>query len=169
MPEGEIAVDDPRAADVVALLEQHLALMRSITPPEHVHALDLTGLLDPAVTFFSYRRDGELLAVGALKQLDGEHAEIKSMHTTRAARGRGIGRAMVDHLVGVARARGCDRVSLETGTHDAFAPARSLYAGAGFRPCGPFGSYRPSPSNTFMTLTLDGPGRTPPSGCRAGS
>lgn len=157
MPEGEITVDDPRAADVVALLEQHLALMRSITPPEHVHALDLEGLLDPAVTFFSYRVGGELLAVGALKQLDGEHAEIKSMHTAAAARGRGLGRAMVEHLVGVATARGCGRVSLETGTQDAFVPARSLYAGAGFRPCGPFGRYRPSPSNTFMTLTLPTP------------
>jgi putative acetyltransferase len=154
MPEGEIAVDDPRAADVVTLLEQHLALMRATSPPEDVHALDLEGLLDPAVTFFSYRRDGELLAVGALKQLDGERAELKSMHTARAARGRGVGRAMVEHLVGVARVRGCGRVSLETGTQDAFAPARSLYAGAGFRPCGPFGSYRPSPSSTFMTLTL---------------
>jgi putative acetyltransferase len=154
MVDGEIAVDDPRAADVRALLEQHLALMRAASPPEDVHALDLDGLLDPAVTFFSFRRDGELLAVGALKQLDGQHAELKSMHTARAARGRGVARALLEHLVGVARARGCGRVSLETGTQDAFAPARSLYAGAGFRPCGPFGSYRLSPSSTFMTLAL---------------
>jgi putative acetyltransferase len=155
MPEGEIAVDDPRADDVRALLEQHLALMRATSPPQDVHALDLDGLLDPAVTFFSFRRDGVLLGVGALKQLDARHAEVKSMHTARAARGAGVGRAMVEHLLGVARARGCDRVSLETGTQDAFAPARSLYAGAGFRPCGPFGSYQLSPSSTFMTLTLD--------------
>jgi putative acetyltransferase len=179
MPEGEISVDDPRAADVRALLEQHLALMRATSPPEDVHALDLDGLLDPAVTFFSFRRDGELLAVGALKQLDGQHAELKSMHTARAARGRGVARALLEHLVGVARARGCDRVSLETGTQDAFAPARSLYAGAGFRPCGPFGSYRPSPSSTFMTLArpasarpvtrAGGPGPTRPSGHPAAS
>jgi len=157
MPDGEIAVDDPRADDVRALLEQHLALMRATSPPEDVHALDLDGLLDPAVTFFSFRRDGVLLGVGALKQLDARHAELKSMHTARAARGAGVGRAMVEHLLGVAMARGCDRVSLETGTQDAFAPARSLYAGAGFRPCGPFGSYDPSPSSTFMTLTLPDP------------
>ena len=160
MPEGEISLDDPRTADVRALLEQHLALMRATSPPQDVHALDLDGLLDPAVTCFSFRRDGELLAVGALKQLDGQHAELKSMHTARAARGRGVARALLEHLVGVARARGCGRVSLETGTQDAFAPARSLYAGAGFRPCGPFGSYRPSPSSTFMTLALSDPALT---------
>jgi putative acetyltransferase len=74
------------------------------------------------------------------------------MHTAQAARGRGIGGAMLDHLIGIARDRGCARVSLETGTMAAFAPARALYAGAGFTPCGPFGSYEPSPSNTFMTL-----------------
>ena len=122
-----------------------------------MHALDVDGLLDPAVTFFSFRRDGELLGVGALKQLDRHHAELKSMHTTQAARGRGVGRAILGHLIGVARERGCRRVSLETGSMDAFAPARSLYASAGFRPCGPFAGYSPSPSSTFMTLSLDAP------------
>ena len=170
MPEGEISVDDPRAADVRALLGQHLALMRATSPPQDVHALDLDGLLDPDVTFFSFRRDSELLGVGALRQLDGQHAEVKSMHTAAAARGRGVGQAQVEHLIAVARERGCGRVSLETGTQDAFAPARSLYAGAGFRPCGPFGSYQLSPSSTFMTLTLaGGPGQTPASGHRAAS
>ncbi len=119
-----------------------------------MHALGADGLADPAVTFFSCRRDGELLAIGALKQLDGQHAELKSMHTAAAARGRGIGRAMVEHLVGVARDRGCTRVSLETGSTAAFAPARSLYARAGFSPCSPFGDYPPGRGNTFMTLAL---------------
>ncbi len=156
MPEGEISVDDPRADDVRKLLQRHLAFARANTPPEGVHALDMDGLLDPAVTFFSFRRDGELLGVGALKQLDRHHGELKSMHTAQAARGRGIGRAMLDHLIGVARERGCLRMSLETGSMDAFAPARSLYANAGFRPCGPFGDYRPSRTSTFMTLSLEG-------------
>lgn len=154
---AEITVDDPRAPDVRGLLERHLALMRATTPPQDVHALDIDGLLDPAVTFFSLRRDGELLGVGALKQLDPHNAELKSMHTAQAARGRGIGRAMLYHLLAVARERGCRRVSLETGSMDAFAPARSLYAAAGFRPCGPFADYRPSPNSTFMTLPLDAP------------
>jgi putative acetyltransferase len=154
VPEGKISVDDPRAKDVRELLERHLAFTNSHSPPEDVHALDVDGLLDPAVTFFSFRRNGELLGVGALKQLDGYHAELKSMHTAHAARGRGIGRAIVGHLIGVARARGFRRVSLETGSMPAFAPARSLYASAGFRPCGPFGDYSPSRNSTFMTLSL---------------
>lgn len=152
---AEITRDDPRAGDVRELLERHLAFAHANTPPEDVHALDIDGLLDPAVTFFSLRRDGELLGVGALKQLDRHHAELKSMHTAQAARGQGVGRAMLGHLIGVARERGCRRVSLETGSMDAFAPARSLYASAGFRPCGPFGDYSPSRSSTFMTLSLD--------------
>jgi len=152
---AEITVDDPRAPDVRTLLERHLELMRATTPPQDVHALDIDGLLDPAVTFYSLRLGGELLGVGALKQLDPHHAELKSMHTAEAARGRGIGRAMLDHLLAVARRRGCRRVSLETGSMDAFAPARSLYATAGFRLCGPFGDYRPSHNSTFMTLALD--------------
>jgi putative acetyltransferase len=157
VPVAEITRDDPRAEDVRELLERHLAFAHANTPPEDVHALDIDGLLDPAVTFFSFRRDGELLGVGALKQLDRRHAELKSMHTARAARGQGIGRAMLGHLIGVARERGCRRVSLETGSMDAFAPARALYASAGFRPCGPFGDYSPSRSSTFMTLSLLAP------------
>ena len=154
VPRGEIAVDDPRADDVRALLGRHLAYARATTAPEDVYALDVDALLDPAVTFFSFRTDGLLLAVGALKRLEGPHAEIKSMHTAEAARGRGIGRAMVEHLVAVARERGCRSVSLETGSGPAFAPARSLYAGAGFAPCGPFGDYRPSPNSSYLRLEL---------------
>jgi putative acetyltransferase len=141
--EGEISVDDPRAGNVRELLRRHLVFANTHTPPQDVHALDIDGLLDPAVTLFSFRLDVELLGIGALKRLDGHHAELKSMHTAEAARGRGIGRAMVNHLLGVARDRGFRQVSLETGSMAAFAPARSLYAKAGFRPCGPFGSYRP--------------------------
>jgi putative acetyltransferase len=152
---GEISVDDPRRPDVRALLERHLALMLSVTPPEHAFALDVDGLLDPAITFCSFRADGELLGVGAIKALDAEHAEIKSMHTTQAARGRGVGRAILNHLLGVARSRGYRRISLETGTMAEFAPARALYSSAGFEVCGPFADYQPSEDNYFMTLALE--------------
>jgi putative acetyltransferase len=120
-----------------------------------MHALDLDGLLDPAITFFSLRADGTVLGVGAIKQIDSTHAELKSMHTAEAARRRGIGRAILDHLLAVAAERGVRRVSLETGAMGAFAPARSLYADAGFVPCGPFGDYETSPSSAFMTRFLD--------------
>ncbi len=154
MPDGEIRVDDPRAPDVRALLALHLTFARAQTPPEDAHAMDVDGLLDRAVTFFGYRAGGTLLAVGALKRLDRDHAEIKSMHTAQAARGRGLGRMMLDHLIAVARERGYRRLSLETGSMAAFAPARSLYASAGFEPCEPFGDYRESPNSTYMTLRL---------------
>ncbi len=130
MLQGEISIDDPRAADVRALLERHLAFANLHSPPEDVHALDVAGLLDPAITFYSFRLNGELLAVGALKRLDQDHAELKSMHTAEAVRGRGIGRTMLGHLIGVARERGFSRVSLETGSMEAFAPARSMYTKA---------------------------------------
>jgi putative acetyltransferase len=150
-----ITVDDPRRDDIRELLARHLAFAHEHTPPADVHALDLSGLLDEAVTFCSARQDGELLGIGALKQLDPTHGELKSMHTAAAARRRGIGRAMVDHLVAVARQRGYGRVSLETGTMEAFGPARSLYEASGFTACGPFDGYSPSASSAFMTRALD--------------
>lgn len=152
-----VAADDPRAPDVLALLEAHLALMRATSPPEDVHALDVDGLLDASVSFFSCREDGLLLGVGALKAIGDGHAEVKSMHTTAAARGRGVARLLLDHLLATARDRGLSRVSLETGSQPAFLPARTLYASAGFVECGPFGSYAASPHSTFMTLALCAP------------
>ena len=152
-----IAVDDPRMGDVRTLLDRHLAFAREVTPPDHVHAMDVDDLLSPAVTFFSARRDGALLGVGALKRLDETHAELKSMHTSEGARGHGVGRAMVDHLLAVASDRRYQRVSLETGTMDAFAPARSLYTRAGFEPCAPFGEYTVNPHSACMTIELAEP------------
>ncbi len=137
-----------------ALLERHLAFAAATTEPEDIYALDVDALADAAVTFVSYRDRGELLGVGALKELDATHGELKSMHTAEAARGRGVGAAIVDHLLGLARERGYARVSLETGAGPAFAPARRLYARAGFVPCGAFGDYAPSPNSAYMTLAL---------------
>jgi putative acetyltransferase len=152
--EGVIETDDPRADDVRELLGRHLAYAHATTLPHEVYALDVDALADPSVTFFSFRTGGELLGVAALKQLSAEHAELKSMHTAEAARGQGIGRRLVEHLLAVARERGYERVSLETGAGPAFAPARELYARAGFTPCPPFGDYTPSPNSACMTLEL---------------
>jgi putative acetyltransferase len=150
-----VAVDDPRVEDVRAVLERHLAFAREVTPAAGVHALEVGEFLDPTVTLVSARLDGELLGVGALKQLDESHAELKAMHTVEAARGQGVGRAIVDHLLSVAVDRDYQRVSLETGDMDAFEPARSLYLKAGFRPCAPFGEYIGSPTSACMTIAID--------------
>lgn len=157
-----IAVDDPMRPDVRALLAAHLAFAREVTPPDDVHALDPDDLVDPAVSLYSARDDGELLGVGALRRLDPNHAELKSMHTVHAARGRGVGRAIVEHLLAEARELGFRRVSLETGTMAAFTPARDLYASVGFRPCEPFGGYTAHAGSVCMTIDLpavDRPGR----------
>ena len=153
--ETTISVDDPRRPDVRALLERHLAFCLSETPPEHSFALSADGLSDPAVTFFSCRdADGGVLGVGAIKELGAGHAELKSMHTAAEARGRGIGRAVLDHLLAVARSRGYHRVSLETGTTPGFTAARALYTRAGFVPAEPFGGYQRTEDNTFYSLGL---------------
>ena len=150
-----VAVDDPRAADVQALIEAHLTFAHEHTPPEDVHALDVDRLVDERITFFSVREDGRLLGVGALRELDPRHGELKSMHTTVAARRRGVGRAIVVHLLHEARRRGMTRVSLETGTMAAFAPSRALYASLGFEVCEPFGEHTAGPSSVCMTRLVD--------------
>ncbi|HEY3827944.1 MAG TPA: GNAT family N-acetyltransferase [Solirubrobacteraceae bacterium] len=156
MDELDIVVADPRIDDVRQLVEHHLRFGRLHSPPQDAHALEVDALLNPAVTLFSIRCRGELVAIGALKRLDDQHAELKTMHTAEHVRGLGIGRAMLDYLLAVARERGFERVSLETGSMEAFAPARSLYMSAGFAPCEPFGDYHRSPNSTYMTMRVSG-------------
>ena len=150
----EIGVDDPRRDDVRSLIARHLAFAAEVTPPGHVHALGDDRLVDPAITFFSARLDGALLGIGALRELDAENCELKSMHTAAEARGRGVAAAVLEHLVAAARARGYRRVSLETGTSAAFAPARALYRSRGFEPSEPFGDYTANPYSVCFTMTL---------------
>ena len=149
-----IEIDDPGRADVLALLEEHLRNMHEISPPESVHALDVSGLKLPGITFWSVRDEGLLLGCGALKELDSAHGEVKSMRTPASLRRRGAGRAVLFHIIAVARSRRYRRLSLETGAAEAFAPARRLYETAGFTYCGPFADYRPDPNSVFMTLAL---------------
>ena len=154
----EIGPEDPRAPDVSALLARHLAHAYEVTPAAHVHALPAERLQDPGVRMFGARRAGVLVGAGALRALDERHAEVKSMHTLAEARGQGVGRALLRRLLAVAAAGGYQRVSLETGTMAAFAPARRMYLAAGFRPCEPFGDYTVNPYSICMTLMLcDGP------------
>ncbi|PWN03837.1 GNAT family N-acetyltransferase [Nocardioides silvaticus] len=150
----QISVDDPLRDDVVRLLEEHLADMRATSPPESVHALDPHALVGPGLTFWTLRDDGLLLGCAALKELDPRHAEIKSMRTEAVARRRGVAGRLLDHVVSVARERGYQRLSLETGTQEFFAPAWALYVSRGFTTCGPFGSYVPDPNSLFFTTSL---------------
>ncbi|MGD1876361.1 MAG: GNAT family N-acetyltransferase [Kiloniellaceae bacterium] len=149
-----IRKDDLRGPEIVALLSAHLDLMRSISPPESVHALDLDALRAPGITFWTIWDGAALLGCGALKEIGPGHGEIKSMHTAKAARGRGVGRGMVEHIIAEARRRGYRRLSLETGATEDFAPARGLYSGFGFQLCDPFGDYALDPFSVFMTLEL---------------
>ena len=150
----KIEVDDLSRAEIHALLDEHLQGMRALSPPESVHALDLHKLRQPDITFWSVWEGAELLGCGALKQLDPQHGEVKSMRTPAAARRRGAGRALLAHVIGVARARGYRRLSLETGSIAAFAPAQRLYESFGFTRCGPFGDYAEDPNSVFMSLRL---------------
>lgn len=151
----DIVIDSPTTPDVTALLDQHLRDMFATSPAESVHALDHTGLAAEDVTLWAAREDGRLLGVGALRRIDAQHGEIKSMRTADDARGRGVAAALLSHLVGEARRRGWRRLSLETGSQDFFAPARRLYARHGFEECGPFDAYVLDPSSIFMTRLLD--------------
>lgn len=150
----EIRVDDLTHPAVHALLQEHLDDMHALSPRESVHALDLDRLRDPSITFWTAWDGDMLLGCGALKALDASHGEIKSMRTPRAQRRRGAGRAILHHILDAARGRGYARVSLETGSLEAFVPAHRLYEAAGFTRCGPFGEYKPDRHSVFMTLAL---------------
>lgn len=147
--------DDPQRADVAQLRTVHHDFARAVTPAGHVHAMDPAAPPDPSVVLHSARGDGDmLLAIGALRRLDARHGELKSMHTVQTARGSGVGRTMLDHLLAEARAADMSRVSLETGTMDSFGPARAMYHAAGFVECEPFGDYTVNPHSVCMTRTL---------------
>lgn len=155
-----IEVDDLSRPAVHALLNEHLRNMYEITPPESVHALDLDKLRCPDVTFWTAWEGEQLLGCGALKEIDPTHGEIKSMRTPAALRRRGAGRAILAHIIAVARARSYERLSLETGAMDAFKPAQRLYESVGFVRCRPFGGYVEDPNSIFMSLRLQATGRT---------
>lgn len=155
----DIRIDDLQGEAIQALLQEHLDDMHSSSPPESVHALDLNALRHPDITFWTAWDGDELMGCGALKQLSPEHAELKSMRTARAHLRKGVARAMLRHILAAARARGFQRISLETGTPAPFVAAQKLYASEGFVECGPFASYVLDPYSLLMSkaLTADEP------------
>ncbi|MEG0053702.1 MAG: GNAT family N-acetyltransferase [Comamonas sp.] len=142
---------DPR---VLALLQAHLDDMYRISPPESVHALDVEQLRQPDIRFWTAWSGEALVGSCALKQLDSDHLELKSMRVDAAHRGTGAAQQLLDFVLVQAQQGGGQRISLETGTEDFFAPARRLYARNGFLPCEPFGSYQPDPNSCFMSRAV---------------
>lgn len=150
-----IREDDLRGPEIAALLQVHLDHMHATSPPESTHALDLDGLRAPEITFWTLWDGETLLGCGALKDLGAGHGEIKSMHTAQAARGKGVARRLLQHIIDEARRRGYRRLSLETGGTADFAAAQGLYKAFGFQFCGPFADYVLDPFSVFMTLELE--------------
>jgi putative acetyltransferase len=150
----EIRRDDLRGDQVLALIAEHLRGMHAASPAESVHALGVEALRGPEITFWSAWEGAELLGCGALKELDPRQGEIKSMRTAAPHLRKGVAAAMVRHIVEEATRRGYTRLSLETGSMDEFAPARTLYAKYGFTVCGPFADYGDDPNSTYMTRSL---------------
>jgi putative acetyltransferase len=147
----DIRVDDLSSPEIIQLLREHLRSVALHSPPESIHALDLEGLRKPEVTFWSVWQNTELMGCGALKELDSRHGEIKSMRTVSLHLRKGVASRLMRHILEEARRRSYQRLSLETGSMEAFAPARSLYASFGFEPCGPFADYVEDPYSVFMT------------------
>lgn len=150
----KIIKDDLTGPEIKALLQEHLDDMYATSPPESVHALDVDALRRPEITFWSAWLESDLVGCIALKSLEPGHGEIKSMRTANIARGKGVAKTLLQHLVEQARSSGLHKLSLETGTEAFFAPARNLYLGYGFKECAPFSDYRLDPNSVFMTKCI---------------
>ncbi|MFD5428345.1 GNAT family N-acetyltransferase [Streptomyces sp. NPDC127084] len=150
----KIAIDDLSGPEIAGFLDEHVQQMRSMSPPESKHALDLDALRKREITFWSVRDGDTLVGCGALKKLDADHAELKSMRTMPTRKRSGIASVLLEHIITEAKRMGFTRLSLETGTAEFFLPARKLYEKFGFIHCAPFADYRPDPNSTFMTRKL---------------
>jgi len=150
----DIKIDDLSSPEVIGLLEEHLNNMIHVTPPGSVHALDIEALKKPEITFWSVWDGSMLIGCGAIKELDPQHAEIKSMRTALSHLGKGVASHLLEYILTEARQRKYRRISLETGSFDAFKPARNLYTKFGFTYCDPFSDYIQDPNTVFMTIEL---------------
>ena len=152
--EPVITIQESLTDELAQVLQAHWLFCTSSTPIEHVYALDASKLFSPDITVFGARIDGELVGVGAIRKLDARHAELKSMHTLAEFRGSGVGKAMVAHIEQFAQRSGIKRMSLETGTNEAFKPAREHYKSLGYNSCDAFGDYVLSEDNMCMTKLI---------------
>ncbi|MFG2212795.1 GNAT family N-acetyltransferase [Streptomyces sp. NPDC048638] len=150
----KIVVDDLSGPEIARFLDEHVQQMRSLTPVESKHALDLNSLRRPDITFWPVSEGDSLVGCGAIKRLDAGHAELKSMRTRSTRQRSGIASQLLEHIIAEARGMGFTRLSLETGAAESFLPARRLYERFGFQHCEPFADYQPDPNSTFMTRAL---------------
>ena len=150
----DIKIDDLTGSEVAELVNEHLHGMTLNSPPESIHALNLEQLQRPEITFWSVWEDHALVGCGALKELDGEHGEIKSMRTSSSHLRKGVAKRLLQHIIEESKRRGYKRVSLETGSMDSFEPARRFYTSFGFLYCKPFADYLEDPNSIFMTMEL---------------
>ncbi|AOH54909.1 GNAT family N-acetyltransferase [Peribacillus muralis] len=150
----EIKIDDLTGSEVIALVSEHLHGMTLHSPPESIHALNLEALRKPEITFWSVWEGDQLVGCGALKEIDRQHGEIKSMRTSSSHLRKGVAKQLLEYIIEVAKQRGYRRLSLETGSMDAFEPAKRLYASIGFQYCKPFSNYIEDPNSVFMTKEL---------------
>lgn len=150
----DIKVDDLTGSKVAELIREHLQGMTLHSPPESIHALNLDALQKPEITFWSAWVGEELVGCGALKELNESHGEIKSMRTSSSYLRKGVAKRLLQHIIEEAKRRGYRRLSLETGSMDAFEPAKKLYASFGFQYCKPFSDYTEDPNSVFMTKEL---------------
>ncbi len=151
----DIRVGDLKNKNIISLLEEHHKDMLRHSPIESIHALDLTALQAPKITFWSLWIDNELAGIGALKEINAEHGEIKSMRTSTNFLRKGIAKKLLIHIIEQANLRSYKRLSLETGTKDVFLPAQQLYRQFGFSECAPFDNYKEDPYSMFMTKILN--------------
>ncbi|MBU7595183.1 GNAT family N-acetyltransferase [Metabacillus halosaccharovorans] len=150
----EIKKDDLTGVKVAELIMEHLHVMTLSSPPESIHALNIEKLRQPNITFWTAWEGTELAGMGALKELDSSHGEIKSMRTSSSYLRKGVARRMLQHILNEAKNRGYKQLSLETGSMAAFEPARKLYADFGFKDCEPFSDYKEDPNSIYMTKKL---------------
>jgi putative acetyltransferase len=152
--ELKIRIDDLSDPEIAVFLEEHIKDMKAVSPPESKHALDIEGLKKPDITFWTVWDGASLIGCGAIKELDAKHAEVKSMRTAAAYRGKGVASKLLQHIVNEAEQRGYRRLSLETGSMPYFEPARTLYEKFGFTFCAPFSTYKEDINSVFMTKEL---------------
>jgi putative acetyltransferase len=150
----EVKIDDLSGFEIAVFLEEHIKEMKSVSPPENKHALDLEELRKPEITFWTVWDNSRLIGCGVMKKLDANHAEIKSMRTAISYRGKGVASMLLQHILNDAKLRGYRHISLETGSMPFFEPARNLYVKYGFENCAPFSTYREDPNSIFMSIKL---------------